>query len=395
MKKISLQRPCPVCNSFKGELLLQKKGLYFDDCILPLAREIVSCSECEFVFCHAEYTLENLSAFYAQYYTYSHSLFRAQKPTWNLYVDRKRPVVESILAHASKDKLNKDMIICDVGSGNGELLSEYLRVGCNKLYGVEPSALENESHDSVSYNLVESDIYEFSLTEKADIITCTHVMEHLLTITNAVQNMRENLDENGLLYIEVPNAEKTDDQIFPVQTCIIEHINLFTPYQLCTLLENNGFSVIEVITCQPDFIPFHLLGVIARKSKEPSGVKIENNFDPQDIPRNATSISYGIDLKIGEFIDSERPVYIWGMTVVMAALWENSGLSKCNVVNVIDKSESKQGKTIGGILVCDPSVLENASPDTAVIVGTLTQADSVVEELKKMNYPGKIVRELF
>ncbi len=395
MNKKTLERACPACKSFEGDVLLQKNGLYFDDCILPLARVIVCCSQCKFIFCDAEYTRENLSAFYSQYYTYTHSLYRAQKPTWNLYVDRERPVVGSILAHVSEEEQNKNLIICDVGSGNGELLSEFTKAGCERTFGVEPSALERESHDPVPYSLVKSDIYDFSLNENADIITCTHVMEHLLTVTNAIQNMRDNLVDNGLLYIEVPNAEITDDQIFPVQTCIIEHINLFTPYQLCRLLESNGFSVVEVITCQPDFIPFHALGVIARKSTEASMVTVENTFDPQDIPNNSVSIRFGIDRELEDYMNTDRPVYIWGMTVVMAALWENSGLNKCNVVNVIDKSINKQGKSIGGVMVCDPSIIDTASENSAVVVGTLTQADSVVEELNAMNYSGKIIRELF
>jgi len=78
------------------------------------------------------------------------------------------------------------------------------------------------------------DLYDIGMEEnekKFDCIILSHVLEHIYDLNNFVINLDKNLNNNGLIYIEVPNAEFYD-KFDPLQEINIEHINFFSKLAL-------------------------------------------------------------------------------------------------------------------------------------------------------------------
>ncbi len=93
--------------------------------------------------------------------------------------------------------------ILDVGCGGGILLHKLRKQGFTKLYGVDPYI----ANDIITKDIV---IKKASLTdllvddEKYDVIMMSHVLEHMESPNQQLQEVQQLLNENGRLIIRVP-----------------------------------------------------------------------------------------------------------------------------------------------------------------------------------------------
>jgi SAM-dependent methyltransferase len=74
-----------------------------------------------------------------------------------------------------------------------------------------------------------------------EAITAQHVIEHLVDPVAAAHQWFQALKPGGAALILTPNAVFTDLTIFDDPT----HIRLYTPTQLCLLLRQVGFEIVE------------------------------------------------------------------------------------------------------------------------------------------------------
>lgn len=365
---------------------------YFEPCALPLVRNVVACKMCEFLFSDAEYSIEDMDEYYSHYYT---GISYAECPTtWNYLFERETPIADHVISCINNDVNISDLIVGDIGCGKGDLLSAFHDKGVKKLIGIEASAIDSEYMRSKPFDVIQSDICTFTTDEKLDIITCTHVLEHILDPIRALKNIYANLNEDGYVYIEVPNAGIINHQSFTICATAFEHINFFTPYQLATILKSIGFSIIDCKSIRSNDIHFDFLGIIAGKKNIKESITIENEFDAKLFVDVVKSIPYSIDLQLKEFTDNQKPVYIWGISAVVSSLWEHSRLKDCNVAGLIDKSPDKQGLVMNSLKIEAPEVLAGLSEDSAVVIGAIFREESVVQELRAMGYKGKIVKNI-
>ena len=91
--------------------------------------------------------------------------------------------------------------------------------------------------------------------DKPDIITLFHVLEHLPHQLQSLIEFRNTLADNGRIIIEVPHAEDfliqtVDQPSFRNFTFWSEHLVLHTQTSLKVLMEQAGFSNIEVFGYQ-------------------------------------------------------------------------------------------------------------------------------------------------
>lgn len=87
---------------------------------------------------------------------------------------------------------------------------------------------------------VVKDIYTDTFSKKISYATMVHSLEHLRQPVQFLEHLRTNiLDENGYLYIEVPN-------LYGIPLCEPLHFFTYTRESLTYLLQRSGFKVIEI-----------------------------------------------------------------------------------------------------------------------------------------------------
>ena len=81
-----------------------------------------------------------------------------------------------------------------------------------------------------------------------DLIILSHVLEHVYDIQDFMEKVKKKLTNNGLIYIEVPNADNYDKMIYdlPLQELKIEHINYFSKIALNSLMINKSFFAVTI-----------------------------------------------------------------------------------------------------------------------------------------------------
>ncbi|OEJ16018.1 methyltransferase [Brachyspira hampsonii] len=144
------------------------------------------------------------------------------------------------------DIKNKHNIkVCEIGAFDGLLLKIFKDNGFS-VYGYELNDYaRNYAENKYSIKL-ESDF--LSSNEKYDIIMLSHVLEHFVSPRDILLKIKSMLNDNGYLYIEVPNSpmrEEVDNDIL-IDCLTTEHTVNFNPYNLKMLLESVKFEIVDI-----------------------------------------------------------------------------------------------------------------------------------------------------
>jgi len=136
--------------------------------------------------------------------------------------------------------------VLDYGCGNGRFASTALEVFHNaRAYGVDyqdkPPAIFNESYNNKLHYYT---IDEFNRAkEKYDIIFLRHVLEHTYHPVELLQLLADRLQENGVLYIEVPNLKAGCARVLGRKWLgyyLPRHIFHYTPESLFSVVSKAG-----------------------------------------------------------------------------------------------------------------------------------------------------------
>lgn len=140
--------------------------------------------------------------------------------------------------------------VLDVGCNAGELLSLFRDAGCT-VAGVEASpgpasVARARLGDRIWTGEVERVLPE---GERFNLITMSHVLEHIIAPTAVLRRLREALLPGGAILIEVPNAE---DPLLRVwrgiyrPLCPGDHVSFFDTASLRRLVTDSGFDVLNI-----------------------------------------------------------------------------------------------------------------------------------------------------
>lgn len=137
--------------------------------------------------------------------------------------------------------------LLDVGSGLGVFPNEVAKTCKCKVKTIEPN---KDSYDFIESYLgydCRHSFYKPGLyNHKFDWITCVHVLEHQKKPEEMLLGFREDLKENGHLFIEVPDAcefEQLEDDNDEFNST---HLYFFSPVSLIRIVEGCGFKVTDM-----------------------------------------------------------------------------------------------------------------------------------------------------
>ncbi len=171
----------------------------------------------------------------------------------------------------------KDLNYLDLGSGIGLLVWAARKAGM-KAYGIDIDPLAVEyGMNTLGLNLsvcnFETDVLPWN--HKFDIITMTHVLEHIISPAAALARLYDLLNPSGLLTIEVPNiySRSAQSNFLDWEYNSGEvHLHFYSIQSLQQLLLNAGFAIEHTLTkcnCGERWLSGDCLVVFARKIDYP------------------------------------------------------------------------------------------------------------------------------
>lgn len=236
-----IQVECPACGAEIGAHEFDKYGFRFE-----------RCCRCDTVYMNPRATPEILSEFYSHsvlYQYWNDHIFPASRAARMKRIFR--PRVARILELCKHWGVQPNVLI-EVGAAGGMFCEEALRSGSfGRVIGIEPGAAQAATCRSLGIEVVESMLeHANGLGKVAQVVTSFETIEHVHSPREFLAHCRQLLMPDGLLVLTCPNYAGFDIMTLGVLSDSLdaEHINLFNPESLRSLVEGSGFELLALST---------------------------------------------------------------------------------------------------------------------------------------------------
>ena len=297
---------------------------------------IVCCEECGFVYSDFENIVQED---FDKYYLETSRTVRYE----DIY-GQEMPLkyYEHIYDVVSKYSNKGDNII-DIAAGYGEISEYFLSKGYSNVTvnEIKPECIEHIR--SKKMKLLEKNVYALNeIEDKFDIAIVSHDLEHFTDINRAMSNILSVLNDDSYMLVEVPDVsmyEKLDRA--PYHFLTYEHIGHFSDVTLQNIATRHGMEIVEMghyIKCDD----YPCVYALMRRTTNVIE-KIERDIiSEEEICKYVRRCKKDIAEIVDKYSKDNTPIILWGIGASTAQLL-NGCFDNCNVVQLIDKNESKQG----------------------------------------------------
>ena len=263
---------------------------------------------------------------------------------------KREPHLEKLIEKL-ESLLPKNAKIIDVGCNDGKFLSRLRESGFNDLHGLEPTKNMSERAINAGFGVFNSYLDSAKSREIVaetglfDCVTLRQVLEHIENLSDFGVALRNLLRPNGLLVIEVPDAQSHFD--LPDFALWEEHINDFSLGSLKHFLRQHGLEVIDSYKTQFSGVCLTVLSrLVDTRSVDVEPVsqivdsfrKWAKCFDP---------FRSQVQAELQYFASRDLPVALYGVGS-RSSFFLNVTRSMGNISFAIDDDPAKQGKYLPG-----------------------------------------------
>ncbi len=234
---------CPVCNSnnFEDFLICKDYTQSNEDF------KIVSCTRCNLKFTNPRPDIKEIEKYYQSENYISHSntnkgfINKLYQLVRGLTLKKKLGLINLL----NKDSKTKKIL--DIGCGTGM----FLKV-CSEnnweTYGSEPDQKTRNAAIGNSKSEIKLNIFEEYSSQKFDIITMWHVMEHIHDLNKNLERIKELMNTHSYLIIAVPNCDSFDAKIYKEYWAAYDvprHLSHFNIKSLTSLITKHDMTLIK------------------------------------------------------------------------------------------------------------------------------------------------------
>lgn len=271
---------CPVCGGGGGQNILHENLIDNVFFVAQGAWTLYQCLGCASAYLNPRPSPQSIGKAYGTYYTHKRapsqvelaklSLFRRlrrmlangylncrygakREPSsrFGTWLVKLLPAQRSVLdmQYRYLPKPTRGQRLLDVGCGNGDFLVNAIEAGW-LVTGLEPDAKAAKAAQERGLDIVVG-VIDVLAEESCvyDVITLSHVIEHVHEPRQLLQSVHRLLKPGGVVYIDTPNINSLGAELFKQNWRGIEtprHLVLFTHSSLETLLIDNGFGEIVI-----------------------------------------------------------------------------------------------------------------------------------------------------
>ena len=224
-------------------------------------------------------------------------------------------------------------------------------------------------------------------------------MEHLFDLEKTIDMMSSHLKEDGLIFIEVPDASSySAGRVFDFfWLAMREHINHFDSFHLEMLMTKYGFKkeyMLQSLVSCDDHYSYPSLIMLFRKTNDKCSEISYSPYLTESIKKHILKEEVFLNYKkkkIDELILSQQELYIWGVASEFFILYSLTDLRRCNIKCLVDKNPVKQANNFDGIKICPPEFLKGIPHDSAILISSVFRESDMLDYLNEINYKGDII----
>ncbi|MFH1905618.1 MAG: class I SAM-dependent methyltransferase [bacterium] len=228
---------CPICNKNYSKRLFETNDFRLHTTFQEF--NLCLCKNCGFVYVNPQPNEDELGKFYPESYYNPTPLILEffYKPFANM-------ITKKMIGDIKKVKRNGKLL--DVGCGSGFFLKELLKYGYDA-YGIDSyEGILDIISPELCLRVKNNSFLDIKFPDESfDIVIIKQVLEHLLNPNDVIKEIHRILKEDGIVYVEVPNFNCAEAQLFGKFWYNLEvprHLYQFTKKTFRAIFEKNGFS---------------------------------------------------------------------------------------------------------------------------------------------------------
>ncbi len=289
-----------------------------------------------------------------------------------------------------KDKclkyIDKNSTCLEVAPGSGDMVNA-LAHEVKFIYTVDPSlvSLEIENVNNLKHiqGFFNYNILKNKLEHKIDFIIFRHLLEHINAPLDFLKNMVKILENNGIIYIEVPNIEEfiKHGRFYEIFN---DHCGYYQKNVLINILQTLGCEFIDEIFLYRE----QHMGLFFKKNINTPNI---NKLKFELFDKNIFSSFEKNIKKINNFLSDYSNVAIYGSGAhgnTIATFIDNpEKIKKC-----FDLDTRKQGMYLqnSSIIIQEPNI-NNFKDVESIIIAAPLYEEEIIKFLKEKGYKGDII----
>lgn len=234
---------CPVCgkSEFRNKLIVEDKSVSQE------SFAIQQCTACTFQFTNPRPDAAHIGRYYESDEYVSHNsaatglVNQAYKVARFFTMRRKVNLVSELAPRKGR--------LLDYGCGTGHFLATAQASGW-QVAGVEPNTrARQEATARVGQPISSGSLIDFEV-ESFDAITLWHVLEHVHTLNDTLNQLVNRLAPDGVLLVAVPNVESLDAQHYRQEWAAYDvprHLYHFSARTMTQLLKKHKLTVRQTL----------------------------------------------------------------------------------------------------------------------------------------------------
>jgi SAM-dependent methyltransferase len=398
-------RGCPSCGELTAlsgiaNVAVTRPSGQPGDCVI----RVLVCDQCGLGFSDDGVTQSQLDEYYAKLAKYGDLSLYSKDDAADSSLESEAPWEferADALAGFVAQVASPDARVYDVGCSTGTLMELLRRRGFARVRGCDP--LESAvvvARDHRGLDVEQGWVGSLDASQEIDVIVLSHVLEHVLELRSAVEQLRDRLASGGRVVVEVPDASRFADYVHaPYQDFNTEHVNHFSPASLSYLLQQFGFEeeqLEQVIIGSGPAHPYPAIRgcwrlVGGNAVPKPSGDSIRAHREA--LSRYAViseEMFCEIDRQIIASVGDEA-FALWGAGQLAMKILSRSAFPLAQLEFIVDAAPTRQGQKLDALEVFAPAAVAEDAWPPKIVAGSIFAEASIEKSVRALGIEADVI----